>query len=531
METRFAGSQRLDERRRRRLASEADEPDSGPAAEGDVNAPLAAPRGKSRFLNSAEVESAVPDVDLSVPHAVPRVLWKHLLIAIAWAVMGGLILWAGEACRAVAAPRPELSRLVHLGRGTLFAWASGLILLWTAQAAWLIRWVRSRSLNDFGGQYRLWTKVAACWFLFSFCAATGAHRVWSEDVRQVWPASFWQREMLSWLIPAVVLGAGIVWALHREMAGCRLSLGFLQAASVLYLAAAALHLGVPQLLPSHTQFLAGQGTAWAGHVLLALSMQWHLSYVIYRSSDPSPAARRWKIPKPHFALARLKAWSDGRKRAAAEAPVANAAESSASEAKGAKKSARRKKPETQPSDATTEEAIGERKVKPESVKSTSESKPATGSTATTPARSSQVQVAPKIRIDSRHGESSTAKEATTSASTPGKLVKPADVPSPARQEADESRPERPMPQPSAKPQPVTSAAIPAPASKGAAQTSNRAPAHSDADDEDDESVGDSSGSNRPDLRGLSKKQRRRLMQEQRARERGGRDQYADSDDD
>lgn len=522
MEARFAGSQRLDERRRRRLVSEADEPSSGGQSESEA-APVADGQpGNIRFHDSPEVDAEGPNLELAIPNIFPRALWQHLLIGGAWGVLGGLILWAGHVWRDVAATHVELKRLMLPERGALFSWAGGMILLWTAQMAWLTRCVRSRSLKDFHGHYRVWTKVALCWLLFSFCSATGAHHVWSEDIQQIWPADFWMHETLSWLIPAIVLGAGIVWLLHREMAGCRLSLGFLQAASVLYLASAALLLEVPELPSAAVQCLAAQGCAWAGHVFLALSMQWHARYVIFRSAEPSPAAsRRWKIPKPHFSWGRLASRkAQGATRPAEDDVDADelkiAARPSSTIAEPRKKSAPRSKgaePESAPSAKTREPkavvpdkiASAEKFVAPE---------PAKPSPALDPLKPER-DPATRIRVDSRHGD---GPAPGNTSSTP---ARGADArPEPSR----ETRPER------VAVTPPKAAPSPAAMERPAIPERKPQPPVAAHDDETEEQEPETRTS-QPDLRGLSKKQRRRLMQEQRARERNGSASDFDSDDD
>ncbi|HTI49413.1 MAG TPA: hypothetical protein VL475_00625, partial [Planctomycetaceae bacterium] len=345
MEARFAGSQRLGDRRRRRLAVETDDTPGSDAA----GAELPAIDGFRRTAHPVPPETTRDPIALPLEGLIPVQWWKYALGALGGLLAGGGILAAGwyEPLWAKVAGQ-GITRLFSLREAPVAAWYSGLLLNLSAQLALLIWWGRSRSLKDFDGRYRFWTRTAGLWLLFSFCAVTGAHRAWSETVLRFAPPGVPQIESLPWLVPAAIVGLGFLVALNRELSGCRASRALLFVAALCYVAAGGLHLPLRLPLAGRVRELTLLGTALLGHLSLFLSMWLHARHVLYCTPDPSRTARgRLRIPRPHF---RLPTFGMGwRRSAATDGDVPAATEPREPKRRG-RKAARIDAPSTEPAE-------------------------------------------------------------------------------------------------------------------------------------------------------------------------------------
>jgi len=154
----------------------------------------------------------------------------------------------------------------------------------------LIFWVRSKSLQDFVGHYRVWAWTAAVWLMFGGVVATDAHVAFSESVFWFWNGEFWRKETLCWLIPAAIGGCFVLRCLNQDMCDCRSSLTLLWLAAASYLLSSLLKLEIIVLLPQPWYDLASMGTFMFGSLFLFLSMLLHARYVIYESCE-APNAR------------------------------------------------------------------------------------------------------------------------------------------------------------------------------------------------------------------------------------------------
>lgn len=445
METRFAGSQRLDERRRRRLVAEADGSTDDASAPVETEA-LAAPAGRSRSAHrpvSAGNETSAPELPLA--RVLPAALWKHIAITATLLTVGAGLMAANVFAEQWATTvGPGVMMLFGVEHSPATAWYASLLLLLCSQSAGLIWWGRSRSAKDFDGRYRVWTRIAAVFFAGSAVLACHGHKALSATVRFLARYDGTHSETLAWLVPVSCVGALVLWALHREMRGCRLSLGVVYVAVTLYAISAAAVLDFILLNSVVRQALLVQSAVLAGHVLLLHAMLLHARHVLYHTAEPSAKSRRkWNIPRPHFRWPSLRKF----RKSKSESPV-------------------------------------EAQDKPPAEKPTAKS---------------------KTRIDTKHEP--------VVAETP--LVKNSEPPTAPRRE--EIRP-------------AASVMPPAPVAPQPVQDERDFIANSVDDDETDEDDGTSDGSpsdddwsddqrSRGNLKGLSKKQRRKLLQEQRDRDR------------
>jgi hypothetical protein len=200
---------------------------------------------------------------------------------------------------------PTLSPLAHrllvppsaqlvTGLGTVALGLAG-------QLALLIGWGRSRSLVDYAGQYRIWTRAGlACW-LFAGVSRLGLHSDWRDwALTQNWPR-FWNDTQLLVLLPTVWAGASLGAGLRREVARCQPSRTLLMMATTLYLTVVALLLGSGSSLSTAHRLLAIQNGMLAAHLTLLLCFWIHARHVLYVSCDPVGESRRSKwLPTPWF---------------------------------------------------------------------------------------------------------------------------------------------------------------------------------------------------------------------------------------
>ena len=317
MSQRFAGSRMLGERRRRRLAAEFDE--------GSV--PTVVVPAETEPSSAAPTERRDPrrsTAELPLRKFISPRVWKHWAIGCLGALAGvGILAGAMDGTQSAAAIGTNLSRFLSPPEAGLATFGGSVLLLLSAQLALLIRWVRSQSVNDFGGQYRVWSWAAFVWFLFAFIVGTAAHRAAGELALAAWGAAIWQPELLCWLLPAALIGSVQFEFLHRDMCGCRSSLIMLRLAALCYLAAAFFSMPLLPGDPSSWNGLLPVGTSLYGHLCVFLSMSLHARHVIYVTADP-PRPRSIRTNASHVKIAPAKpdaCRTKGESRSAVTEPV------------------------------------------------------------------------------------------------------------------------------------------------------------------------------------------------------------------
>lgn len=494
MDARFGGSHRLGERRRRRLAVESDDAPSLAAAP----AALPAPDGVSRVVHAAPQAGASEVAALPLGGLVPSAWWAYAAGGLAAMLVGAGIVIGGWSQPIGSTALTGLPRLVAWPDAPVARWYSALLLTLSSQLSLLIWWGRSRSLKDFQGRYRIWKRAAAVWLFFSFCAATGGHRALIESLLAYVPADWERLDAAAWLIPATVVGLTLLATLNREMAECRVSrlALFLSAASYFVAGTAHLRFGLP--LTAARLHLLMAGSSMIGHMSLFLSMWLHARHVLHFTHDPSRAPRRrLTIPRPHF---RLPKWRRASEPEASQPPVLPGPV--------VETASRNRAPEVEQVTAAAGTNAVERAAPPK----------------TEPPR-------PKLRIDARHKPPAPASMPATPAETPieeipkSVTIPRAEPPShagqgvsqPPKASAHVVIDEEPLTlSPRSEPQPTD----------GKPEESAPPPQMTQDDEGPPESDATEDGWTepfpKPDMRGMSKKQRRRLMAELREKERRGR---------
>lgn len=288
MGTRFAGSRMSDERRRRRLAVETD---LQPAVASSL------PRAK----RSASVQSAMEEfqnetqpTEFPFRKLISPRIWKHWAIGCLGLIVAVVILATGFlAADGQVVLAPGLTKPFAFQTPRMATFYSSVLLLLAGQLAFLIWWVRSCSLTDFAGRYSIWMWTAIVWCIFGASVATDAHLAWSETAIWCWNINVWNRETLCWLFPALVIGNNLFWSLQRDMKFCRSSVLLLWFSAVCLVISASLTVLYTEFENSNWHRGVALSAAMIGHLSLFLSMLFHARFVIHESAEPPPIRTSW----------------------------------------------------------------------------------------------------------------------------------------------------------------------------------------------------------------------------------------------
>jgi hypothetical protein len=279
--TGFAGSRSLDERRRRRLAT-----DSDTVALEAVAEPV--PR---RVATQRPKQSRRGPAHFPLRKVISIRYWK-LALAILCAVAAGAGILFGGWATTIYGERlgPGFVLLFRLDVARLVRGFATVGFLLVGELALLIGWARSQSLQDFNGRYRGWLLCAVLAFVAAFGLETQLAAALSATVGWLWSEPFWHKETLCWLVPAAACGLFAHAYAVREMRDCRLSLSFAWLAALLASGTAALVLARPLALPEPQSRLLECGIALGFVVCLFASLTFHTRHVVYVCVDP-PAIR------------------------------------------------------------------------------------------------------------------------------------------------------------------------------------------------------------------------------------------------
>jgi hypothetical protein len=288
MTTRFAGSRCVDERRRRRLAGEADEIDTAAETVSSYDRDDSA----SADDESAADELSSGDVRIShfpVSRLISPKLWKLWAVGILGLLTGINLLVAGSTTPATAQQfGPGFEFLFDLEAGRAVGPFATLMLLVSSQLAWFIWWVRSRSPHDFDGRYRVWCVCAVLGLGATLTFACDLHLAWAMTADWLWDYSFWKHETLIWLAPMALASLLALRALHREMRDCRSSLTLLWLAAISAAGVAEMQLDLVTLpLAANEVLLVGWGVKLTACWFLAMSLLLHARHVVHVTPDPA----------------------------------------------------------------------------------------------------------------------------------------------------------------------------------------------------------------------------------------------------
>lgn len=332
MSVSFAGSRSLDERRRRRLAVENDEPTS-PRRRGKRG------RGSGKTDGRATAKEARCPSHLPLRRIISPRIWKIWAIGLTGLVAVAAIVFLSLRAESLAAAcGPEVAGLFDPREGPVLQAAGVLCWALSAQLSLLIWWGRSRSPNDFDGRYRIWFWAAAAQCAAALTAATAAHLAWCSAVSRRWNVEFWNYEALLWLAPAAGCGCVLLRDVRRELGSSRSAAVTFSLALLLWGGAAAETLGARFAASPAASALMGRGLFVLGSLAFFQSLLLYARHVFHVSCDPPRRRRgfRLRIPRPRLRLRGLKLPRPriplpllGARRASAdpaEAPAASPAE-------------------------------------------------------------------------------------------------------------------------------------------------------------------------------------------------------------
>lgn len=242
-------------------------------------------------LASAESSNFTP-TRLPLKRLVSPAIWKHVLIGFCGLLLGGLFvaggLYVDEVERVCG---PAVAHLVDFETGDLVSIFCAVSLFLAGQLSLLIWWVRSRSRQDFSGRYRIWAWAALFGFIASFTLATDLHHVWSATLLWTWEFGFWKQETLLWLAPAVGSASALIWEIKREFRDCRGSIILFSVAILGWSTAVGLLLFGEALESAEVlRVAATAGAEMLGYFALMLALLVHARHVIYITAEP-PAER------------------------------------------------------------------------------------------------------------------------------------------------------------------------------------------------------------------------------------------------
>lgn len=264
----------MDERRRRRLAQEAEQ--ETPAERRAPARPSAAPRRAAAppRLPESPIESFIR----------PQ-FWLNVLLAVlGLGICGGLI-WLGDW---VDRLHPELSAAYGLSDGLLHRFLRSLTFLAGAQLAIANLWYRARSRKDFAGRYRVWHFVVPAWLVFGLATATDGHWLAAEWIRDHWSLAGPHAVSLCWMVPAGVVMLTLTRLLHVEMRGSRGSAVCMWLGTLAAIANAVLLLGTNSLpVDERVAYLVERSAESIWPLAVLMAMVFYARHVIYVTNEPS----------------------------------------------------------------------------------------------------------------------------------------------------------------------------------------------------------------------------------------------------
>ena len=270
----FAGAQRIDERRRRRLAVTADE----------------SPATVRRRIDTAHVAaSGGRSLDAGSPVLtwMPRARWP---LAVATTASGVATLAA--VVFAVWAESEAVWRPVAGVRsGRLLSSLCVALCLASAQLCYLVYWYRKRSRRDFAGLYRRWLTSAAACCVAAACVGTGVHGTLGRLASEQLPPAVWNTPAAGWVVPSAVVVLLLGPALWREMLAARAGAALLVVAACAIAANLLLQIGGRLLLPPGWVRLASELLTVAAVWSLFHSLWWHARHVVRVCNEPPKSGR------------------------------------------------------------------------------------------------------------------------------------------------------------------------------------------------------------------------------------------------
>jgi hypothetical protein len=365
----FAGSRTTGERRRRRLAVEADR-DGESVDAPQLGIPLA------ELLQRSAASRPVR----KVPGLPVRAWLMWTIVGTLATLMAGLLSLVALADKLPAALAPISQALLLGSRPAIVLYTETILWILIAELALLVGWCRSCSPLDFAGRYRIWPRAAIIAAATSLCIATGVHHGIQTVCCQLLERNIWRPEVTAWLIPIVLFWGPTIRLLDRDLRGDRTGL-ILFRMSITMLAIGLLADGLATELADYP-WMQAASPLWRlwGSFWLAISLWVHLRFVAYETADPpSPEERKALRLARLISVIHLPRFLK-RRAAVADTPAARR---------------RRKKATEETDEAETTEPVRRTRKKPASASTTTKTKRTTK---------------PRVRVESSADESGSSAE-------------------------------------------------------------------------------------------------------------------------
>ncbi len=285
MSVKFAGSRNIDDRRRRRLASENEgHPEPTPA--------IAKAGGywKIHRPNDETCIDARSPIASLLPYGRVQVMLICCGIPLLMALFVSAMKWV-----TLASDHPLM---VSLNLETGYAWRffTGLILLACAGTCWLISWFRSASVRDFDGCFKSWYWSGWVFAIFGIAAGCELHTIGAELLASYTRIEIPLLKSCLWMVLAAALLIEPARSFTREMWLCRRSwvlfLSCCFALSIYLYATWSLHQEDQIRYAEAWQFVAALMSVLTPTLMFsALVSQTH--YVMYVTSDPVKKRKSW----------------------------------------------------------------------------------------------------------------------------------------------------------------------------------------------------------------------------------------------
>jgi len=277
MGVKFAGSRALDDRRRRRLASEQDpeQISQSATARHPGFASIRRPNDQTSQKACSPIGSLIPAKSISIW------LWSISLPLVLSLLIVGVHLLSLQ-------DEGLLRSSLDFRVGATWRFLTSTLLGLSALACWLVSWFRSANVRDFDGCFKSWYWSGWVFSLFAVSAGCELHLIFSRYVADYAMIEIPVLRSSLWVVPATALLVEPVRAFVREMWHCRRSWIALHAcnvSAVVYLAAVVVEQQFPLLLEPDVCLVFITLTSVLTPALMVSALLSQTHYVMYVSSD------------------------------------------------------------------------------------------------------------------------------------------------------------------------------------------------------------------------------------------------------
>lgn len=322
----FAGSSRLDDRRRRRIATDP-ESRSGKIRRID-------PPHTDQLPVAVTVEAGSPILTL-----LPRAQWPLAVLTALAGSLVALLVWAAFRFDS----HPLWGRVVGVSHGQAITVCTTLALFASSQICFIIYWFRKRSRRDFAGRYRRWLTASVACLFAAISTGTGLHHTLGHLASAAFPPYAWNTPEVCWTVPVGILVAFLGPALASEVRSVGVSIGLFPVSALAIAACLALYIVGDIAVAAETRQVAANVLSLVASWSLLVGFWWQARHVCRVSNEPPPKGQ---------IRAELKRLIPKRKPRPAADEAASEATPGSESAKPTRR--RRKKTPDQDADAATE---------------------------------------------------------------------------------------------------------------------------------------------------------------------------------